>query len=147
MISWTTQQFLIVKNLYAIRELTISDGSGPEKSGQGRARALKSQARPWPGLSRFMNAGVLALTGLRILLYTAVKKLGFSGPSPKVGLRACTGLGPSPKVRPGPSEKHRPRAGPGLRPWLTTTYYTALLPMYLAMKIENGSPIIFSMKK
>ena len=64
----------------------------------GRAWDLKVGLGPGPGLSPCMNAGPWALTGLEILLYTAVKKLEFSGPSPKVGLLACSGLGPSPKV-------------------------------------------------
>ena len=66
--------------------------------GSGRDRALKVGLGPGPGLSPSMNARPRALTGLEILVCTAVKKLKFSGPSPKVGLRACPGLGPSPKV-------------------------------------------------
>ena len=59
-------------------------------------RALKSRARAEPGPS--MNAGIRALMGLGILLCTVVKKFRFSGPSQQVSLRACSGLGPSPKV-------------------------------------------------
>ena len=78
--------------------MVSSDGSGPKSTGPGRARALKVGLGPGPGLSPSMNARPQSLTGPEILLYTAVKKLKFSGPSPKVGLRACSGLGPSPKV-------------------------------------------------
>ena len=60
----------------------ISDVSGPKSTGPGPS----------------MNAGPRAMMGIEILLCTAVKKLEFSGPSPKVELRACSGLGPSPKI-------------------------------------------------
>ena len=91
-------------------------------------RALKVRARaglrPGPGLSPSMNAGPRALTGLEILLCIAVKKLKFSGPSPKVGLRACSGLGPSPKVGLQAVQKTRAsgRARAGLRPGPITNY-------------------------
>ena len=65
----------------------FSDGSGPKSTGPGRARALKVGLGPGPGLSPSMNAGPRALTGLEILVCTAVKKLKFSGPSQKDGLR------------------------------------------------------------
>ena len=64
-------------------DIGSSDGSGPKSTGPGRA--LKVGLGPCPGLSPSMNAGPLALTGLEILLCTAVKKLEFSGPSQKSG--------------------------------------------------------------
>ena len=92
--------------------MKFSDRSGPKSTGPGRA--LKVGLGPGTGLSPSMNARPWALTGLEILVCTAVKKLGFSGPSPKVGLRACSGLGPSPKVRLRAFQKTRApgRAGP-----------------------------------
>ena len=44
---------------------TITDGLGPEKSGQGRARALKSQARAGPGLEPFHECRAPGLDGPR----------------------------------------------------------------------------------
>ena len=43
---------------------TFSDGSGPKKSGSGRARALKVGLGPGPGLSPSLKAGLRAGPGL-----------------------------------------------------------------------------------
>ena len=44
--------------------LITSDGSGPKKSGSGRARALKVGLGPGPGLSPSLKAGLRAGPGL-----------------------------------------------------------------------------------
>ena len=41
-----------------------SDGSGPKKTGSGRARALKVGLGPGPGLSPSLKAGLRAGPGL-----------------------------------------------------------------------------------
>ena len=99
-LSWFLSQYSWCLNIQRVlgQCARFSDGSGPKTTGPGQARALKVGPEPGLGLSPSMNAGPRALMGLEILLCTVVKKLKFSGPSPKVGLRACSGLGPSSKV-------------------------------------------------
>ena len=110
--------------IYSDSKFLLSDGSGPKRAGPGRARDLKVGLGPGPGLSPSMNAGPRALTALEILLCTAVKKLKFSGPYPKVRLRACSGLGSSPKVGLRAFQKTQAsgRAQAGLRPGPITKF-------------------------
>ena len=44
--------------------IPISEGSGPKKTGSGRARALKVGLGPGPGLSPSLKAGLRAGPGL-----------------------------------------------------------------------------------
>ena len=46
------------------QNVCFSDGSGPKKSGSGRARALKVGLGPGPGLSPSLKAGLRAGPGL-----------------------------------------------------------------------------------
>ena len=46
------------------KKIDDSDGSGPIKSGSGRARALKVRLGPGPGLSPSLKAGLRAGPGL-----------------------------------------------------------------------------------
>ena len=91
-----------------------------------------------------MNAVPQTLTGFIILpCSTPVKKLKFSGPSSKVGLRACSvlALGPSPKVDLWAFKKHGPRLGPGSSLFRTSCFYIVFLsPLCIDGSEPSTSP-------